>query len=259
MFLLSQKDLDSINNNLSSFVSFKFINDAGCLLSIDSVAKSNLRYDFHVNGKTHHLKPFMSFDDPFRSHPTTSFLCEDLSLFPNHRQDLIEAEKARSDSIKSEALPISAQLLFYIETLEKSDDKSYMLCSQPLDKFSDMRADIAKSMYDIGINVNNHYHGMDPGESIIGILSNNLVKLGDDVVLTLYIIKNIAAGYGVSINFKGKGGLSIGISHEDARDEVTPESVNGYEKNNLKQHSFDIGYDGNFNPYINFLEYFKNI
>ena len=257
--ILSKNDLNAIRDNGSSFVSFKFINDSGQLLSIDSLARSNLRSDFTVDGKIYRLKPFLSFEDPFRSHPTTSFLCEDLSSFPNHRQNLVKAEEEGVDLTLGLHSSISAKLLFCANGVEKSDNASYMLCSAPIDKFSDMRADMIKAMHEAGIDVGGHYHGMKEAESIIGICANNLVKLADDIVLTFYIIRNIAAGYGVLINLEGKGNLSIDVNHETSEDKMHNDSGVSGKKVESKKYNFDIGHRGEFNPYINFLEYFKNI
>ncbi len=255
---LSKNDLDIIRNNGSSFVSFKFINGSGQLLSIDSLVQSNLRADFTIGNKTHRLKPFLSFEDPFRSHPTTSFLCEDLSSFPNHRQDLIKAEKQNNKSTSGLSRYISAKLLFCTSRLEKDCNASYMLCSQPIDQFADMRSDMVKTMYESGINVNSHYHGLGYEESIIAICGNNLVKLADDIVLGLYIIKNVAAGYGVLVDLEGKGNLSVDIFYQSSEKSQNDFSQSG-EMAESKKHEFDIGHGGIFNPYINFLEYFKNI
>src|SRR5690606_3181939 len=75
----------------------------------------------------------------------------------------------------------------------------------PVDSFQDLRAEMCKVLEAAGIEVEVHHHEVaGPGQCEIGTRFNSLVKKADELMLTKYIIKNVAHRNGKTATFMPK-------------------------------------------------------
>ena len=75
----------------------------------------------------------------------------------------------------------------------------------PVDSLQDLRAEMCKVLEACGIEVEVHHHEVaGPGQCEIGTKFNSLVKKADELMLTKYIIKNVAHRNGKTATFMPK-------------------------------------------------------
>lgn len=75
----------------------------------------------------------------------------------------------------------------------------------PLDKTQDMRAEMVQIMQDCGITIEVHHHEVGgAAQAEIDMRFDSLLSMADKLVLYKYIVKNVAARYGMSATFMPK-------------------------------------------------------
>src|SRR5690606_15783472 len=75
----------------------------------------------------------------------------------------------------------------------------------PVDSLNDLRAEMCKVLEDVGIETEVHHHEVaGPGQCEIGTRFNSLVKKADELLMTKYIIKNVAHRNGKTATFMPK-------------------------------------------------------
>ncbi len=75
----------------------------------------------------------------------------------------------------------------------------------PLDSLHDLRAEMCKTLEQVGIEVEVHHHEVaNAGQCEIGTKFNTLAKKGDDLLAMKYIIKNVAHRNGKTATFMPK-------------------------------------------------------
>ena len=76
---------------------------------------------------------------------------------------------------------------------------------KPQDTSFDLRNDICSAMKDYGIDVKYHHHEVGgTGQQEIEVELENMLKLADDTMIIKYLVRNIAAGHGLSATFMPK-------------------------------------------------------
>ncbi len=258
MQLLSESELKIIEDNKSEFVSFKYIDENGNLKQIDSFARNLNRINepnIHKSGiipskpkinlpnlnsficnNEIKLKPINDkiFTDPFRSFPTTTIFCENIASEYNSRDlanNIITKEKHKFE------LNLSAEISFW--TSKDPAQEETIFGSDIIDKYANLRSDIISTLESININTTIHYCGTCPEESIIGIKAKNIIDLADNILITKFIIANIADSYGLKARFTKPNNCkkpNISIIIEDKPDEISNLLQNI--KNNLDKESF---------------------
>lgn len=191
---LSAKDVENIRKLETKFVSFKFLCQNGSILQFDCLSKNIDAVENISNFEGFDLKPFLIFEDPFRSNPTASVFCYDESLPENYKQKL----KDICDKVfGKEDLKFFADVKFYIEDKESSDEsKSLLFASDPVDHWADLRSEIISILDEINIKTTFHCHGSMKNECIIGLEDDNLVSLADKIIVLHYIISNVSRSFG---------------------------------------------------------------
>jgi len=226
--MLSKDDIEKIKKHESRFISLKYIDLLGNLLQIDT-SSHNISSDFKAA-----LKPIpnKSFRDPFRSAPTTTFFCENLDN-PRIRQ-------VASESIDKLNLPntslFSMEISFWLQDSHKlanqSDKHNFLHAVEPLDKYSNLRSDIAETLEDIDIKCTFHYHGKGAHQCIIGVIGRSVVDLADNYIISKFIIENVAENYGKSVSFTNKvHNLSVDFVIEEKNQENFIKNIKANTKN----------------------------
>ena len=208
---LSEDNIELIHKHKSKFVSFKYLGDDGFLKQIDvstsSLVGTNIL--FTVNNLNLHPIKSKAFIDPFRSLLTTSFYCENHSSTVNPRK---AAEKIYNSATYPSFNEYFVQISFWIVdefSEEKSSNLAYI--ADPIDQQSNLRADIIATLESIGIETTYHYHGRKNNESVIGIKGKTVIDLADNIVITKFVIANVAASYSRTINFTFNDTINLSL------------------------------------------------
>ena len=280
--LLSKTEIQIAKQNSSHFVSFKYIEANGTLKQIDTSFNSlegdrSFVCNNEINLKTIDGKNFI---DPFRSLPTTSFFCENIASKYNSRKVAVTLVSQSSEEFKP---TLSAEISFWIaETYSQSD---YQFIADPIDKYANLRSNIMSTLESINIKTTIHFHGPTSGESIIGIRGNDVVDLSDNVIITKFIIANIAESYGFTVQFTALDSSINNISlviqgHDNDMNKllnamqlnieqislVSSNTINGFELASIHPYKIDVSNTSNsalkislicnnlFIPYLAFAE-----
>ncbi|MDG1436423.1 MAG: hypothetical protein P8P83_01370 [Rickettsiaceae bacterium] len=198
---LSRNELEIVNNNESQFISFKYLGDDGLLKQIDCSAKS-LEENFpFANLKEISLQTIenKNFVDPFRSFSTTTFFCENLSSKHNSRQRLTALLSNNKELKNLESIDFATEISFWIDGQSSSIDQKFT--TDPVDKFANLRSDIVATLERVNIKTGLHFHGKNSGESVITIQGNSIVDLSDNLLISKFIIANVADSYGFHAEF----------------------------------------------------------
>ena len=208
---LSEDNIELVHKHKSKFVSFKYLGDDGFLKQIDvstsSLVGTNIL--FTVNNLNLHPIKSKAFIDPFRSLLTTSFYCENHSSTVNPRK---AAEKIYNSATYPSFNEYFAQISFWVVdefSEEKSSNLAYI--ADPIDQQSNLRADIIATLESIGIESTYHYHGRKNNESVIGIKGKTVIDLADNIVITKFVIANVAASYSRTINFTFNDTINLSL------------------------------------------------
>jgi hypothetical protein len=197
---LSKTEIEIAKKNNSQFVSLKYVENNAELKQID-VFVNNLEKEFLVCRNDINLKPIdnKNFIDPFRSLSTTSFFCENIANKYNSRKLATELLSKADEKFKSS---FCAEISFWISG-ENNAQNNYEFIANPIDKYTNLRSDIISTLEGINIKTSVHIHGSTHGESIITIKGNDVVDLSDNIIITKFIIANIADSYGFTAQFNG--------------------------------------------------------
>lgn len=198
---LSRNELKIVNNNESQFVSFKYLGDDGLLKQIDCSTKS-LEGSFpfitleEISLQTIENKNFV---DPFRSFSTTTFFCENLASKHKNRQQLAALLSTNKELQNLESIDFAAKISFWIDGESSSIDQKFT--TDPVDKFANLRSDIVATLERVNIKTGLHFHGKNSGESVITIQGNGVVDLSDNLLISKFVIANVADSYGFHAEF----------------------------------------------------------
>lgn len=75
---------------------------------------------------------------------------------------------------------------------------------QPVDSMVDLRAEMVKTLTDVGLDVNINHHEVAVGQGEIGVKFGSVVDAGDNVQKLKYVIKNVAHLNGKTATFMPK-------------------------------------------------------
>ena len=195
---LSKTEIEIAKQNNSRFVSLKYIGNDGALKQIDTSFNNLKEEKLLVCDNAINLKPIDGkvFIDPFRSLPTTSFFCENIASKYNPRKVAVTLLSKSNEEFKPS---LTAEISFWIEETDYHTD--YPFIADPIDKYANLRSDIISTLEHINIKTAAHFHGSTSGESIISIRGDDIVDLSDNVIITKFIIANIADSYGFTVQF----------------------------------------------------------
>lgn len=195
---LSKKEIEIVEQNKSRFVSLKYLGDDGELKQIDcsiNIFKEGISFLDNTEINLQAI-PNKNFVDPFRSFPTTSFFCENIASKNNTRQlltKLISADKVFTNQV------FASEISFWVE--DENSSNNYKYIADPIDRHSNLRNDITNTLENINIKTGMNFHGSRVGESVVTIRGHNIVDLSDNILITRFVIANIADSYGLNIKF----------------------------------------------------------
>lgn len=197
---LTNENLSLVKRHESSVVSLKYLDLHGDLCQIDSLTKNLLEdpnnHGFRVNKETCLMViPSKSFQDPFRSLPTTSFLCTNIADDANPRK---YASRLIYDFSANMVSSFELELKFWVE---ESKQPLGMWKVDPFDIFSNLRSDVLEILEKINISTTIHRHGASFGECIVGFKGDDTIDLADNLILAKFVINNVAANYGHKVWF----------------------------------------------------------
>jgi len=75
---------------------------------------------------------------------------------------------------------------------------------QPIDRLSDIRAEMVSVLSDMGLEMEKHHHEVAPSQCELGMKYNTLVSSADDVQNYKYVVHNVAHAYGKTATFMPK-------------------------------------------------------
>lgn len=209
--IISQEDIEKVKKNESKFVSLKYIDLHGNLLQLDMYCHHFISGNNNLAGKPIKLIPDKAFSDPFRSFPTTSFLCENMEDNLNVRTN---AHHLINQHNLDHYQNISAFIHFWIESKEQAEtgELSSLLIADPVDKYANLRSDIIDCLENMGIRTSLHYHGFEFNECVIGIEGNNILDLADNIIIGKFVIANVARSYGQNVTFNNKNNHNMELN-----------------------------------------------
>ncbi len=74
----------------------------------------------------------------------------------------------------------------------------------PVDGGQDMRAEMLKTLKEMGLKVEKHHHEVAPSQHELGIGFDSLLKISDSLQVYKYVVHNIAEAYGKTATFMPK-------------------------------------------------------
>ena len=75
---------------------------------------------------------------------------------------------------------------------------------QPVDSFSDIRAEMMQVLKEVGITPMLHHHEVAPGQNEMGFMFDTLLKTADNAQKYKYVVHNVADTYGKTATFMPK-------------------------------------------------------
>lgn len=205
------KILTLANQYSARFLSLAFVDIEGRLQQRNVIITNlNIIKDIAViENKKLKLIEDKYFFDPFRSHPTIFCLCQDLGDEFDYRANV---EYCVTNSKVINNIPCEGKIDFLVNCQNKNPLPSYeYIESEPLDKLVNLRSEILEILENIGITTTYHYNGLEPSRCFIGIKANNFLDIADNIILTKYIIKNVAQSYGKYVTFTRNDEVPISI------------------------------------------------
>ncbi|MDC0864851.1 hypothetical protein OAP56_02760 [Rickettsiaceae bacterium] len=195
---LSKSEIKFIHEHNADFISLKYLDDNEILKQIDVSTKNLQESNLICGSDIVSLKAIKDkyFFDPFRSHPTVTFFCEKVMNSENARQALIKRIEGHNKKHKNSK--IEAKINFEIDNASNNNSDDNSFASDPVDKYSNLRSEIVNILQNINIKTTNHFHGKSYSECIIGITGNDIADLADNIVITKFIIANVADSYALS-------------------------------------------------------------
>jgi hypothetical protein len=103
-----------------------------------------------------------------------------------------------------------------IDFLVERQDKKHLLLDEdislePLDQLINLRSEIIDTIENIGIKTTYHCDGSKPSQCIIGVESDNILDMADNIIIIKYIIKNVAHSYGKHVIFTRDKGVPLSV------------------------------------------------
>ncbi|MFQ5786114.1 MAG: type I glutamate--ammonia ligase [Alphaproteobacteria bacterium] len=74
----------------------------------------------------------------------------------------------------------------------------------PVDSLADLRAEMLTVMGEMGLGTEKHHHEVAPSQNELGIESNTLLRIADQVQIYKYVVHNVAHSYGKTATFMPK-------------------------------------------------------
>jgi glutamine synthetase len=104
---------------------------------------------------------------------------------------------------------------------------------QPVDSFSDMRAEMMQVLKEVGLTPVLHHHEVAPGQNEMGFVFDTLLKTADNVQKYKYVVHNVADTYGKTVTFmpkplSGDNGTGMHIHQSIWKDKKPLFAGNGY-------------------------------
>jgi len=196
------KILTLANKHSARFVSLNFVDFFGRLRHIDSIA-TNLNSENSLvmaGDKKFKFIEDKYFFDPFRSHPTIFCFCEE---FLNMSSPRTSAKYFIEKLGVLDMISCECEINFLVypknNPILSNEDKS--LSYDELDKEVNLRTEIIDILENIGIKTTYHCDGSKISECIIGIKAENYLEIADNILITKYVIMNVAESYGQNVIF----------------------------------------------------------
>jgi glutamine synthetase len=194
-----------LDNNFQ-FVSYKYIDILG------RTTQKEVSFKQFCNSKNE-PEYYRYFADSFRSLPT-------LNVFTISESHKIASQVQSLLRIKKIDLSIQLSIDFFIDNnkiLNKkqterpridheflSQDLAFLNLSDPVDEFSNLRAEIASQLENIGIEVYEHSAKEYKGQCQIKLEYSDFITAADNFIVAKHIIKNVVASYGKTATFMPK-------------------------------------------------------
>jgi glutamine synthetase len=74
----------------------------------------------------------------------------------------------------------------------------------PVDRLSDLRAEMLSVMSEMGLDVEKHHHEVAPSQNELGFVYSTLVRTADNMQIYKYVVQNVAHQYGKTATFMPK-------------------------------------------------------
>ena len=188
--------------------------------------------------------PESAFVDPFPAHPTLSLVCDvlDPSTMQAYPRDPRGIARRAEAFLKSSGIADQAffgpepeffvfdsvrfavemgQAFFHVDSEEAAWNsgreyeggnsgwrpgvKGGYMPLPPVDSLHDLRAEMCKTLEQVGIPVEVHHHEVaTAGQCEIGTRFNSLVKKADELMAMKYVIRNVAFRHGKTVTFMPK-------------------------------------------------------
>ncbi|MCC8417132.1 MAG: lengsin [Rickettsia endosymbiont of Bryobia graminum] len=195
--------LKIVESKAAKFISFKYFDKNGKFQQIDVAVTSLVILNDFILVNNIKLRPIDNryFIDPFRSYSTLFCLCDNLNNLHNPRiflKDLIANNDWHTISLE---LSINFLILNREEKLENYKDQEINCQNQvePIDQLANLRAEIIGILEAISIPTVSHFHASKNSSCSIVIKAENFLDLADYLVISSFIIKNVAESYGKSV------------------------------------------------------------
>ncbi len=173
------------------FISLKYLDDNGVLREIDYSANSIKQDPLSLRNSFLKLLDDRHFIDPFRSHRTLTIFCDNLLLSKPLRSITEKILKHRKTTDK-----YSAFIHFWPIINGKYESKINYV-----DNYSNLRSEIVKTLELSGIETKTHYYNIKSNSCAIGITGSSIIELADNIVISRYIISNVATSYGLNLQY----------------------------------------------------------
>ena len=182
--------------------------------------------------------PDTAFIDPFYDEKTLSFFCDvflvdTLEPFDQYPRNVLRNAVNKLEEIGAKNAMMAPELEFHLfESFGYGTDtsgsfyrvdvsegfwNSQVLSNQyvvdrkrgyhrtpPVDAYSGFRNEVVKALLKIGIPVKYHHHEVSSAQHEIELFFQNALKAADSIILTKYIIQNIATRHGLAATFMPK-------------------------------------------------------
>lgn len=173
------------------FISLKYLDDDGVLREIDYSANSIKQDPPTLRNSFLKILDGKHFIDPFRSHSTLSIFCDNLLLSKPLRSITEKILKNRTTNDK-----YSAFIHFWPMV-----NNQYQSKVNYVDNYSNLRSEILKTLELSGIETKTHYYNIKSKSCAVGIAGNSIIELADNIIISRYIISNVAASYGFNLQY----------------------------------------------------------
>lgn len=183
------------------FISLKYLDDKGVLREIDYSANSIKQDPLSLRNSFLKILEGKHFIDPFRSHRTLTIFCDNLLLSKPLRSITEKILKRRKTTDK-----YSAFINFWPAVNGNHESRINYV-----DNYSNLRSEIVKTLELSGIETKTHYCNIKSNSCSIGIVGNSILDLADNIIISKYIISNVATSYGVDLQYTNNNFSNIDL------------------------------------------------